>query len=465
MSDSNSVDQRAIKEHIYNACNPWKSATEEYYVDCTDARGSRYSLVQEFQRHLDNSTKNHRCFLFSGHLGCGKSSELRELERDLERPEPGEKRYFTVYIDADDYLDVYDVSPTDIQLAIVAEVVAALRDRLHYELQENYFVRRFNEIKRYFFSEEEMNDAELNLGLFKFKLQRLKRNPDARQQVRAQMQQRKSTIIEEINSVFDEVRARLNRVVVAEGQSPYTDVVVIMDSLERIQKVENFPEGFSSQRELFIERYQQLVGMRAHIIYTVPLRLVRSPDGPQLIQRYGSRYVLPMVKIKERKTGTPYEAGIRLLKAMLEHRIGNHSLEDIFTPGALDFLITYSGGNVRELMMFVQNAIAYSDHLPIPLNVAYDAIAQSVSSFSTSIPESHWKKLVQLDLSEDQKIPNNDPDYYNMLENLTVLEYVNGGTQANRFESIEPWYVVNPIVRELQKFKSTRKALESGSQK
>jgi hypothetical protein len=48
-----------------------------------------------------------------------------------------------------------------------------------------------------------------------------------------------------------------------------------------------------------------------------------------------------------------------------------------------------------------------------------------------------------------------------MLENLNVLEYVNGGEENNPFEPIEPWYAVNPIVRELQKFKSAIKTLES----
>ena len=43
-------------------------------------------------------------------------------------------------------------------------------------------------------------------------------------------------------------------------------------------------------------------------------------------------------------------------------------------------------------------------------------------------------------------------------ENLSVLEYINGGVDAP-FALAEPWYAVNPIVRELQKFKATASTL------
>jgi hypothetical protein len=58
-----------------------------------------------------------------------------------------------------------------------------------------------------------------------------------------------------------------------------------------------------------------------------------------------------------------------------------------------------------------------------------------------------------LELSGDKKIRNGDPDFLTMLENLSVLEYMNGGDEGP-FEAAEPWCAVNPVVRELQKFKS-----------
>ena len=49
-----------------------------------------------------------------------------------------------------------------------------------------------------------------------------------------------------------------------------------------------------------------------------------------------------------------------------------------------------------------------------------------------------------------------------MLENLSVLEYINGEEEEedDAFGSLQ-WYAVNPIVRELPKFKAAAKRLGS----
>jgi hypothetical protein len=201
--------------------------------------------------------------------------------------------------------------------------------------------------------------------------------------------------------------------------------------------------------------------MQAHLIYTVPLRLVRS-DGPQLQQRYGvAPFVLPMVKVIERGSRTSFQPGVDCLRALLQKRLGDLSLEEVFAPDALDFLLKYSGGHVRDLMIFVREACTYSD-VPIPLQAAHQAIQQTVRTFSTAIPEPHWKKLAELDRSFDQMILGGDDDYLVMLENLSVLEYINGGGD-DPFALAEPWYAVNPIVRELQKFKAAARALAKES--
>lgn len=251
---------------------------------------------------------------------------------------------------------------------------------------------------------------------------------------------------------------------VGPSQRTCTDVVLILDNLEKIRRISGLEEGLASQRELFLERYTQLTGMTAHFIYTVPLRLVRSHDGPQLEQRYGPLFVLPMIKVIERGTRHSYQPGIDSMRELVQRRLGGLSLADVFVPEALEFLITYSGGHVRNLMSFVQNACTYVNKLPIALLAAQKAVQQTVRTYATAIPESHWEKLARLDLSPDQKIPNGDNDYLIMLENLSVLEYINGGGD-DPFALAEPWYAVNPIVRELQKFKAAVENIKEETEK
>ncbi len=253
-------------------------------------------------------------------------------------------------------------------LAIVTELASVLREELSIELKENYFEKRLQEIKKFFLSDVELKEGELPLFGAKLKIQRLKRDPDARHKVRQKLFTSMSTMVEEINTVFAEARIALAKYQPLHGEKPFTDLVLMLDSLERIQRIEGVEEGLPSQRELFLERYSLLTGLQAHIIYTVPLRLIRSKFCPQLISRYGQLFVLPMVKIYHRGTRERYEHGWRCIEALLKKRIGpEHNLADAFTEETLNFLIHNSGGHIRNLMTFVENACSYTDKLPIPI--------------------------------------------------------------------------------------------------
>ncbi len=449
-----------VLKRIYNACDPYKPATTQYYFDCIAARGST-ALTQEFQRHL-TLANDYLCFLFTGHIGCGKSSELEQLRYVLAHPELPNSRYFPVLLNVSDYLDDYDAGPTELLLAIVTELAATLREEVEVELKDNYFVRRLNEVTKFFLSDVEISEGELPLWGAKLKIQRLKRDHNARQQVREALLPKMTTMQEEINTVFAEARSEVKKVKVKASEQPYTDLVLILDNLEKIRRFAGKEEGVESQRELFLEHATQLTGMQVHVVYTVPLRLVRH-EGPQLEQRYDSApFVLPMVKVIERGTRAPFQLGLDCLRKLLHKRLSNFTLEKVFEPQAMDFLLTYSGGHVRNLMTFVQNACTYASTIPIPLSAAHRAIQQTVRTYSTSIPEHHWEKLARLDRSSNQMIPGGDNDYLFMLDNLSVLEYINGGGE-DPFASAEPWYAVNPIVRELQKFKAAASALSNAS--
>lgn len=133
-----------VREDLYNACDPLAPATAEYYVDCSAVRGSN-AFSKQVIRELALS-RTPLQFLFSGHIGSGKSSELEHLRHTLEQPPATGKRFFPVLLDAGEYLNDYDVAPSDILLSIVAEVAATLKRQLNIELKDNYFGRRLDEI-------------------------------------------------------------------------------------------------------------------------------------------------------------------------------------------------------------------------------------------------------------------------------------------------------------------------------
>ena len=443
-------------KRIYNACDPHKPATAEYYLDYAEARGSS-PLTQEFRRHLELAD-DYRCFLLTGHIGCGKSSELEQLCRSLDSPDSPNDRYFPILLNASDYLDDYDTHTTDILLAIIVELAETLHRKIGIKLENNYLVKRLDDIKGFFLTDVEINEGHLSLWRAKQKVQRLKRAPDARGQVRDALKPKLPTLLEEINLLFDTARLAVKAVSLNEGQRPYTDLVLILDNLEKIRGFPEKKEGLESQHELFLKCASQLTGLHAHVIYTPPLQLVRSNEGQQLRRCYNADpFVLPPIKMTERGGRNPTLTGMDCMHNLLARRLGDLTLEEAFDADALDFLVICSGGHVRSLMSFVQAACTYADSIPIPLKVAYRAVQQTVRTYSTSIPEGHWEKLTELDLSVNQMILGGDADYLTMLDTLSILEYIEGGDDP--FTFAEPWYAVNPIVREMQKFESAMRKI------
>jgi len=446
---------------LYNACHPLVPASPAQYVDCSRVRGD-HALTTEFQSQLDRAQAPHYLrFLFSGHIGCGKSSELRHLAETLENPAPARphKRHLAILLDASEYLDDYDVTPTDILLAIVAEVAATLREKGIGDLKDNYFVKRFNEVKEFFLTEVEIREGELALGGAKAKIQRLQKDPEARKKVRGKLQPQMTALLSEINTVFAEARLLMKEWKPPEGQDAFSDMVLILDNLEKIKRIAGHEEGAASQKELFIERAPQLTSLDVHVIYTVPLRFVRS-DGPQLLAAYGTApFVLPMIKVIHRDGTYPYADGVACLREVLQKRAGDAPIDSLFDADALDWLFRYSAGHVRDLMGFVQQAISYTGEPPVTLDAAKRALRRTVSLFSASIPDSHWPKLARLECSPERCIPSDDRDCQVMLEQVTILEYIDGEdagstvTDETFFDPV-PWYAVNPIVRELREFKA-----------
>ena len=113
---------------LRNACSPGTPATPEQYVDCTSVRGGNV-FASKVQADLIGhpvytdkkalpTKKGFLHYLFSGHVGSGKSSELLHLKACLERDVVGaeQERFFTIVIDASEYLDEYDVKALDILL-------------------------------------------------------------------------------------------------------------------------------------------------------------------------------------------------------------------------------------------------------------------------------------------------------------------------------------------------------------
>ena len=99
---------------FYKACNPSKTIDmanpqdRQYYIDFSSVRGG--NLVGELCRTVTLlSGDEPTCQLFSGHIGCGKSTELFRLKDTLEQ-----QGYHVVYFESSQDLDMADCRREDI---------------------------------------------------------------------------------------------------------------------------------------------------------------------------------------------------------------------------------------------------------------------------------------------------------------------------------------------------------------
>jgi hypothetical protein len=136
--------------------------------------------------------------------------------------------------------------------------------------------------------------------------------------------------------------------------------------------------------------------------------------------------------------------GMKKMWEMLEKRCAyaEVDIQDVFDHRDTGhYLCRMTGGHPRHLMMFMQAAINAVDKFPITQAVAHKAVNNYANSLLREIPDAFWPLLRNFKTPQDY-IPK-DENHQQMLFYLHVFEYMNG----------EPWYEVNPVIRELPKFK------------
>jgi energy-coupling factor transporter ATP-binding protein EcfA2 len=108
---------------VFNATDPTRplESNDPRYVDATAVRGDENAVTQLFET-IDWSDRV-TTQLFTGHRGCGKSTELKRLKQRLENA-----NFAVIYFEADEVLDLNDIVYSDVLVAIVRQVHDGLHD-------------------------------------------------------------------------------------------------------------------------------------------------------------------------------------------------------------------------------------------------------------------------------------------------------------------------------------------------
>ncbi len=425
---------------FFRACNPSRTLSignaedKAYYIDFASVRGS--NIIREVGRTISLSPDEANCQLFTGHIGCGKSTELLRLKAELEG-----QGFHVVYFESDKYLDVGDVDVSDVLLAIARQVSASL-EATQINLKPGYFINLFNEISGFLKTPVDVDfQAEFSVGIGKLTA-KTKDSPGLRSQLREYLEPRTNSILDAINEeLLEPARQRLQ-------QRGKKGLVVIVDNLDRVDNSRK-PSGRTQPEYLFIDRGEQLKKLRCHLVYTVPLVLIFSSELGAMMNRFGVKpKVLPMVPVQT-SDGQDHPEGLALLRQMVLARAFPElnplqrldRIQDVFDSlDTLDRLCRISGGHVRNLLVLLFSCLQQDDP-PISRDALENVIRGYRDDLVLVITDEQWELLRKV---ADQKMVTEEPAYQILLRSLFVFEY-----RDNRGR----WFDINPALVESPEFR------------
>lgn len=423
---------------FYKACNPTRTLNianpedRKYYIDFSSVRGAR--TIENMKRTISVlSPDEPTCQLFTGHIGCGKTTELLRLKYLLE-----EENFHVVYFEATDDIDIGDVDISDILLSITRHVVESLKelDILDRQFRPNYFQRLFGEIKNMMLIPVDITKVDFSVAIATITAQ-LKGSPNERDKWRSILEPRTPSVIDSINrEILEPAIDRL----IARGSK---GLVVIIDNLDRIENTIK-PNGQIQPEYLFVSRGDTLTKLNCHIVYSMPLILTFANHLQLLQDRFDSNIqFLPMVKVQTRDR-KPFEEGINLLRQMVLTRafpnIEKQERLDLVTTmfdssATLNRLCLISGGHIRNLLVLLFSCLQQEDP-PISRECLEDVIRRQRDMLRRAVTLDEWKLLR---LVNESKWLSGERQVATLVSSLFIFEYE---------DKQGKWFDINNILAE-----------------
>jgi hypothetical protein len=422
---------------FYQACSPSplvmaNAEDRKYYIDFSSVRGG--NIIKELGRTITRlSPDKPTCQLFTGHIGCGKSTELQRLKTELEK-----QNFHVVYFESSQVLEMADVDVTDIMLAITKSVSESL-EAVKIKLKPGYFTNLFTDISALLQTPVEFS-GELSVGIAKIAA-KTKDSPNLRSQLRQYLEPRTNGILEAINQeILIPATERLK-------QQGKKGLVVIVDNLDRLDNSVK-ATGSRQPEYLFIDRGDQLNQLHCHVVYTIPLFLIFSNALGRLTTRFGKDpKVLPMVPVQLR-SGEECKEGMALLQQMILARafpdVNEVKRIDLITEvfdsfETLERLCRISGGHVRNLLTLLSRCIERDDP-PLSRECVEGVIRQRRNELTLAITEDEWELLREV---AKNKSLRGEEKYQTLVRDMFVFEYR---------DSDGSWFDLNPILAEAKEF-------------
>ena len=424
---------------------PLGGQSDPRWVDTAEARGS-YQLHLLYRRlGVDMERSDQRLrepqergyFLFCGHRGCGKSTELRRIRDDLDAPDT----YYVVFADAAQELDVNNLRYQDILLHLAGKLVERLEgdgleiERVHLRKLEDWFSERIEKQERTAeFASQVRAGARLDAGLpligklFAEFSNAFKTNSTYKEELRRTLQNYFSDFADAFNHLIETASGAVR----AAGKG--VRILFVVDGTDLLRG--------EDARAFFESDVHQLRQVRGLFLYCAPIHLIY--EGAGIGQNFDHAFKLPMIKVAN-PDGSPNEVGLDAMRNILFRR----AAPGLFDSGVADFLVEQSGGHPRDLLRLLQNAFLHAEHDRFDEAAARAAVRDAATEFRRILETEDYALLARIDSSPET--PPHSDRARGLLYNLALLEYNDCYCRSH------------PVIRTIDAYRTARGAVENGS--
>jgi len=429
-------------EQVYPAFSkePLELHQLEFFEETSPARGKK--IRARLARKFRNTPETDEQILFYGYKGCGKSTELRKLQSEIQ------DEFLVVNFSVEDELDPVHIQYIEVFIVTMERLfAAALENDLNLSkeflksIQNWEQTKEIQDLKEKYFGGDVEAGLDMAFGIpylqkffAKFKAT-AKSSISLKETLKQVIEPRLSDLIAHCNALITEIRNQMQR----KGRK---DLLIIVEDMDKVP--------LDRARDLFINYVGQLTQLRCNIIFTFPLALRFSPYFKSIEPYFSEHIELPMLEVRD-KHGTVSDIGLQTMRHLAAARMDLSLFEDV---ALLDKMIFDTGGCFRDFFNLIKEAAenAMDDNRPRINLRDYELARQSLKrEYKASIAdyqpdgrkekitvEQFYGELAKIASNPNKAIPDETDIAMILRQNLMVLGY-NG----------EGWCDVHPIVRDI----------------
>lgn len=416
------------------------SEFDELYVNADEGRGK--PVKNRFQRYLQRDSGGSMKFLFVGHKGCGKSTELNRLQKNLTDD------FVILNFSVVKELDIANISYIEIFIAVMEKLFEFLQETPQIKIAPEFIenisnwvqTKEMQEISQRYMdiSMETGAGAKYTIPFFcdffaKFKAA-AKSSKSIKEVLRTKIEPRLSELISNCNLLIQEIKLNLKKI-------DKKGLLLIIEDLDKI----DIEKGM----DVFYLHSTQLTQLSCHCIYTFPIALRYNIKFNPIKVNYDECFSLPMIKIWN-KDKSPFLKGREVLTEIVEQRM---DLSLFNTENILEKMILLSGGCMWDLFRLIkegaENAIDFDrqviseeDYQAAFYGMKADYEAQIAENREKGYTVEDYLKALEECANDSTKQPKSSEIMLDLRNNLSILHY-NG----------EDWSDVHPIVKHILKDK------------